>query len=307
MVLVNSPRSRALVGIALSLLIAGCQPSSPAAATLTQAAASVAPTDASPDSSLATPTRQPLTEDTPGVLIEPNTPIPTPLPPTPSIGVPLEELAILSPGPGSHLNSPIQVAGFGGPSANDRVEVKLIGEDGRLIAKGLAYLYVLPGNAGYFYAGVPFESDLVAEQSWIEIRSFGERYGELRHLSSQEIILISVGNERIYPDIRGAEQITIFRPRTNAIVEGGTVLVSGAGWVHDDQPLQIEIWDRSGNPVGSNVATVMSPGPGQLGAYQAEVTYETSIPQWARIVVYELGPPQLPIRHLSSVEVWLKP
>jgi hypothetical protein len=304
MATVNSPRYKALIGIGLSLMIAGCQPSSPAAETLTEAAVSVVP---SPDSSQSVPTRQPLTEETPAIIIEPNTPIPTPLPPTPSIGVPLEELAILSPGPGSHLNSPIQVAGFGGPSAEDRVEVRLIGENGRLIAKGLAYLYVLPGNAGYFYANVPFVSELVAEQAWIEIRSFGERYGELRHLSSQEIILLTVGKERIYPDIRGAEQITIFRPRSNAIVEGGTVLVSGAGWVNDDHPLQIEIWDRFGNPVGSSEATVMSPEPGQLGAYQAEVTYETTTPQWARIVVYEIGPPQLPIRHLTSVEIWLNP
>ena len=85
------------------------------------------------------------------------------------------------------------------------------------------------------------------------------------------------------------------------------MLVSGAGWVHEDHALQVEIWDRFGNSLGSNEAIVLSPGPGQLGAYQAEVTYETTTPQWARIVVYETGPAQLSIRHLTSAEIWLKP
>ena len=253
-----------------------------------------------------TPAQQPFTNSTQAVIIEPEQ-IPTPTPAPPSVGVSLEEISILSPGPGSHVTNPIQVSGFGGPSQSDRVHVELIGEDGRVISRGYTYLYVLPGNAGQFYAEVPFASSLVAEQAWLVVRSFGERYGELRHLTTQEIVLLSIGSPKIYPAIRGAEKISIFRPRGDSIVEGGRVLVHGAGWTDREGSFKVEIKDRLGNVLGSASAEVEAGTYGQLGSFAVEVDYEVPFPQWARVVVSEWSDSHPGLVHYTSVEVWLRP
>ena len=185
--------------------------------------------------------------------------------------------------------------------------MELIGEDGRVISRGYTYLYVLPGNAGQFYAEVPFESSLVAEQAWLVVRSFGERYGELRHLTTQEIVLLTTGSSKIYPAIRGAEKISIFRPRGNSIIEGGRVLVQGAGWTDRERSLRVEIKDRLGNVLGSASADVEAETYGQLGPFAVELDYETPIPQWARVAVSEWSDSHPGLVHYTSVEVWLRP
>lgn len=260
-----------------------------------------------PESPTASPTTGPMSASTTAIVIEPELPAPTDTPGYPPVGVPLEELSILSPGPGSQVIDPIQLGGFGGPSHLDRVQVRLYGEDGRLVTQGWSYLYVLPGNAGNFYASLPFKTSLVGERGWLEVRSFGDRYGELRHLTTQEILLLSTGNPRIFPAMRGAEKITIFHPQEEAIIEGGTVIVIGAGWVDVDRPLTIQIIDSSGDVLASSDVPVDSPGPGQLGPFQATLEYEIPYPRWARVAVFERGDAVPEIIHYSSVEVWLRP
>ena len=233
--------------------------------------------------------------------------IPTSTSLPPSVAVSLEEISIFSPGPGSSVTNPIRVSGFGGPSQTDRVHVELIGEDGRVISRGYTFLYVLPGNAGQFYADVPFETSLVAEQAWLVVRSFEERYGELRHLTTQEIVLLSAGSPKIYPAIRGAEKISIFRPRSESIVEGGRVLVQGAGWTDREGSFGVEIKDRLGNVLGSASAHVEAGTYGQLGPFTVEVDYVTPFPQWARVAVSEWSDSHPGLVHYNSVEVWLRP
>ncbi len=249
----------------------------------------------------------PLTEATPAIIIEPSFPAPTPTSIPPSVSVPLEELSILSPGPGSMVKSPIQVKGYGGPSLNNRVQVRLIGEDGRILSKGYTFLYSYPGRPGLFYIKMPFESQLVAERAWIEVRSFDDLFGMLRHLMTVEVTILSTGSDRIYPAIRGAEKLTIFQPREEKVVAGGSVLIQGAGWVDLDVPLRIEIINRAGDVLGSGQVELDAPAVGQLGTFAVEITYQTEYQQWARIGVYELHDGVPGLVHYTSVGVWLGP
>jgi hypothetical protein len=201
----------------------------------------------------------PLTEATPAIIIEPSFPAPTPTSIPPSVGVPLEELSILLPGPGSMVNSPIKVKGYGGPSQNNRVQVRLIAEDGRLLSEGYSFLYSFPGRPGLFYIQMPFESRLVAERGWLEVRSFDDYFGMLRHLMTVEVTLLSTGNDRIYPAIHGAEKLTIFHPREENVIAGGNVLIQGAGWVDQDVPLRIEIINHAGDVLGSGQVELDAP------------------------------------------------
>ncbi|MEE8120891.1 MAG: hypothetical protein V3T55_05150 [Anaerolineales bacterium] len=249
----------------------------------------------------------PFTEATPAIIIEPSFPAPTPTSIPPSVSVPLEELSILSPGPGSMVNSPIQVKGYGGPSLNNRVQVQLIGEDGRILSKGYSFLYSYPGLPGLFYIKMPFESQLVAERAWLEVRSFDDLFGMLRHLMTVEVTILSTGSDRIYPAIHGAEKLTIFQPREEKVVTGGSVLIQGAGWVDLDIPLRIEIVNLVGDVLGSGQVELNAPAVGQLGTFSVEITYQTEYQQWARIGVYELHDGVPGLVHYTSVGVWLGP
>ena len=249
----------------------------------------------------------PLTEATPAIIIEPSFPAPTPTSIPPSVGVPLEELSILLPGPGSMVNSPIQVKGFGGPSLNNRVQVRLIAEDGRILSEGYSFLYSFPGRPGLFYIQMPFESQLVAERAWLEVRSFDDFFGMLRHLMTVEVTILSTGSDRIYPAIHGAEKLTIFRPREENVIAGGSVLIQGAGWVDQDVPLRIEIVNQAGDVLGSGQVELDAPAVGQLGTFSVEIAYQTSQQQWARIGVYEHHDGVPGLVHYTSVGVWLGP
>lgn len=308
----RSPAWRAALAlgfVSAALWLAACSP--PEAGDLSTAAP-LQPTEPTRDDEgeapgAASPTPAPMTAATPAIVIEPEFPAPTDTPDLPGMNIPLEELAILSPGPGSQVVDPVQLAGFGGPSQFDRVQVRLYGEDGRLISKGWSYLYVMPGNAGNFYAKLPFTSPLVAEIGWLEVRSFGERYGQLRHVSSQQVMLLSTGNPRIYPAMRGAEKLTIFQPREESIVEGGSITVFGAGWVDDKRPLTVQLIDSTDSVLASVETWIDSPEPGQLGPFQTTLEYEIPYPRWARVAVFERAEGIPVIIHYASVEVWLKP
>ncbi len=249
----------------------------------------------------------PLTDETPAIVIEPPDVLPTPTPIPASVGVPLEELALIKPGPGSLVRGPIQVEGYGGPSLNNRVQLRLYGEDGRLISQGYTFLYSYPGRPGQFFGQVPFETPLVAETGWLEVRSFGDRYGLLRHLTKIQINLLSTGSEKIYPAIRGAEKLTIFNPRDEARYSGGTLQVEGAGWVDADVPLGVELLDARGQVIASTSTTMDSPVVGQLGTFTTTVNYEIGFGQWVRVGVYERHGEVPGVIHYTSVQIWLEP
>jgi hypothetical protein len=253
------------------------------------------------------PTPAPLTASTPAIVIEPShAPVtPTQLPPV--VAMPTEQLVILEPGPGSHVVSPFQVEGWGGPSHNDQVQVRLLGEDGRVLSEGKTHLLVLPGNAGRFYAEVPFDISLVAEAGWLEVSIYSPRDRQLSHLSTVDLTLLSIGHPHVYPALHGPEKLAIFSPSEEAVIEGGEVLVQGAGWVDADRPLRVDILDRNGETLGSNQVWIDAPAVGQLGTYEISVKYQVDFPQWGHIAVSEVSNDIPGIVHYSSVEVWLRP
>jgi hypothetical protein len=271
-------------------------PSSPAIASLV--ASSVPPI---------TPTPAPLTKATPAIVIEPSEFAATATASTHDLVMPPEKIVIYWPGPGSQVTSPFQVAGWGGPSYRDRVQVRLIGEDGRLLSEGISYLHVLPGNAGRFYSEVPFDIQLVAEAARLEIRNYSPRDQQLSHLSSVNLTLLTAGSPWSHPALAGPEKLAIFQPRQDAVISGGQVLVQGAGWVDSDVPLSVEVLDSSGEVVGSTQVALNAPAIGELGTFEVEVSYQVSRSQWGRIAVSE---PSLDIPgliHYSSVEVIIEP
>jgi len=253
-----------------------------------------------------TPTPAPYNLSTPAVLIERPEP-PTEVPPaTPVVVLPSATIRIFRPGPGSQVTSPFQVYGRGGPSYNERVGIRLVGEDGRLISERLTYLLVFPGRAGNFVAQLEFQTPRLAEAARLEVYTEDLRYGRMAQLASMDLVLLSRGSQLLHPQIEGPEKLAIFEPRDGALAQGGLIAVRGAGWVDSDLPLTIELLDRAGQPLASQQVPLVAQEVGQLGTFEAELQYQIPFSQYGRVVVYETSAGIPGMRHYSSVEVWLQ-
>jgi hypothetical protein len=253
-----------------------------------------------------TPTPAPYNLSTPAVLIERPEP-PTEVPPaTPVVVLPSATIRIFRPGPGSQVTSPFQVYGRGGPSFNERVGIRLVGEDGRLISERLTYLLVFPGRAGNFVAQLEFQTPRLAEAARLEVYTEDLRYGRMAQLASMDLVLLSRGSQLLHPQIEGPEKLAIFEPRDGALAQGGLIAVRGAGWVDSDLPLTIELLDRAGQPLASQQVPLVAQEVGQLGTFEAELQYQIPFSQYGRVVVYETSAGIPGMRHYSSVEVWLQ-
>ncbi len=258
-----------------------------------------------PPDSIETPA--PLTEDTPAIVLEPPVPLATPTYSPPPVKLPLERLSILQPGPGSQVTSPFQVIGRGGPSFNERVELRLLGEDGRSLASSTTYLFAFPGNAGRFAAELSFDISLVAEVVRLEVRTFDRRFGRLDQITSVDLIALSSGRPRIYPALQGPEKLAILSPQEGRVVTGGNLIVEGAGWMDSDVPLTLEVLDSQGQRVGFAQVRIDAPAIGQLGTFRAELAYQVSSRQFGRIAVSEASSSIPGLVHYSSIEVILEP
>lgn len=253
------------------------------------------------------PTPGPLTLLTPALVVDDATATASPVPTPFSISLPLEPLYFELPGPGSHISGSLRVVGFGGPSYNDRVELRLLGSDGRVLAARSIYLSVYPGNAGRFFATLTFSIPTLAEDARLEVRTFSPADGQLGHMTSADLVLLSIGSARVLRGFQGAEKITLFEPVEGGTARGGVVRVRGAAWLSSQLPLTVQVLDRQGNVVGSKQVALDVPEPGVVGVFDVEVPYQVSYWQSGRIAVYESGDRIPGIVHYNSVSVLLLP
>ncbi|MCH8342137.1 MAG: hypothetical protein IIA51_11370 [Chloroflexi bacterium] len=221
--------------------------------------------------------------------------------------MPDARLAIYRPGPGSQVTSPFQIVGRGGPSYNERVRIRLLGEDGRVISEQTTILFAYPGNAGNFSTRMAFDTPALAESARLEISTDGIRWASLDQMVSVDLVLLSEGPPRIHPVQHGPQKLAILRPRDGGVLEGGSMTVRGAGWADSDLPLTVELLTRGGEALATRQVWLDSQEPGVLGAFELVIPYEIPYAQYVRVVIREqnVDPPGL--RYLSSVEVWLKP
>lgn len=252
-------------------------------------------------------TPQPFTTTTPVIVIEdPNvTPTSTPIPLP--ISLPKEKIAILRPAAGSNLTSPFRINGYAGPSWNNRVELRLIGEDSRLISRVIAYLFALPGNAGPFTVEMDFDTTMIAETARLEANIFSTEDTKLDHMASVDLILLSIGAPLVHWTIHGPEQINIISPRQYDTIHGGIANVEGVGWTSQEGSLHVDILDREENVVGSALIQIESDGPGAIGTFKGEVPYQIDEAQLGRIAIYEISQTIPGIIHYASVIVNVEP
>jgi hypothetical protein len=303
----SSRTEATLVSILVLTFLAGCNGQAIPAGTdgTPQPGETLTPSDT--PIGLPTLSPAPLTALTPAVVLEPAVLPPSPTYAPPVVGLPDEKLFFYYPGPNSQITSPVQISGWGGPSRDDYVTVRLYGEDGRLLAEDDINLFVYPGNAGRFVGNLEFEIEALAETGRLEVFTVDELTGAINHRTSVNLILLSTGDARIHPTMEGAEQLTILTPPNNALVEGGSIIVRGAGWTFSEQPLSIVLFNTRGEVVGTAEAELEAPEPGLVGTFETTLEYEISRRQWGLLTVNEYDENHEFIIHTSSVILLMNP
>lgn len=270
------------------------------------------PTEAQADIATTTPTAPPAspTPSPPDLALEPS-PTPYTLPPpassTPHPSIPNAEIEIRNLGELSRVTSPIHVYSYLRTGDDGRVLVELLGEDGRLLYRGVSVIdYAPAGGRAVFLTDIDFEIPGAAEVGHLRL-SVNDEYGRTYAVNSVDLILLAIGDFEILPPKDVLSQIVIQEPTRKKLIQGDKILVSGLARVQGEQALLITILDTQGKIIGQRLAGIQVPPDGGYGPFAVEVPYNIDSLTNARITVTKSDPGLNEVTYLSSVEVMLSP
>lgn len=226
--------------------------------------------------------------------------------PVSSSGIPYGRIQIISPGPLSKVTSPFNLKAFLVPGPSGVVKMELLGEDGRLLMREVRIYDTPPGVQVAVGLEVNYEISGVAETGRVQV-SVEDEYKRTVALSSADVILMSLGEANLNPPGDLLEDIVIQEPTPYALIQGGTMRVSGVARTGLTQPLMIELQTSDGRIVGTRQVAVNSSPDSKFGTYMIDVPYTINTSTKVRLVVWEKGEHIPGIAHLSSLEVLLSP
>ncbi|MCE1255056.1 MAG: hypothetical protein LWX83_16100 [Anaerolineae bacterium] len=248
--------------------------------------ATIAPSDTQPAES---PTFGPSPTRTPSPSLtatETEIPSATPIPSiTPTPTPHLAFLRLSKPGWMSKVVSPIRVEAVVSPGENGRVQINLIGEDGRIISTQ-ELRYSLQSFQRYMLQQkVDFTIPGPAEYGRLEIRT-RDRRGRDMSLTSVDLLLLSLGRDEIYAPVSLLEPYIIYYPEENDVIKGGLLLVNGAVQPVNQNPIIFDLVNETGRVLGSTRISAPQVEEGQThAAFSAAVPYQVSGLTDARLIM----------------------
>lgn len=231
------------------------------------------------------------------------TPSPTP---TAAPEIPLSEIEISVPGALSKVISPIPIRALLVPGDQGRVTIELLGEDGRVLSRQIVILNPNLGRKAGLVIDLAFEIPSEAELGRLVVFR-QDAAGRTTALSSVELVLLSSGQADYNAVIDLLADVVIQDPLPNALIQGGSLVVTGLARPSTDLNLVAELITESGQVVGQrvfNVARTMPPGH---MPFIVEIPFNVSEPTWVLLVIRERGERIPGITYLTSTEVLLSP
>ncbi len=104
-----------------------------------------------------------------------------------------------------------------------------------------------------------------------------------------------------------AEKLTIFSPREDRVIQGGSIFIQGAAWLDEDLPLLVELIDRQGNLLASAEVRPAAPALGELGTFEVTLPFVVPFAQYGWIAVSERSLDPATLLHYTSLRVYLQP
>lgn len=200
--------------------------------------------------SAASPTSSPTATPT----VPTYTPEPTQTP-TPGPRVPLAAIQVRAPGPMSRVVSPLQLQMLVIAGDSRRVQIDLLGEDGRLLGRSLIIVAGSPAGDPLSLK-VPFEIRAAGENGYIQVstRNIG---GRIQALITVPVLLLSAGVSQVNPAGNTIyERVALSSPSPEAEISGGTVKVDGQFQPYSRQPMIAELVADDGRSLSTRVLTV---------------------------------------------------
>jgi hypothetical protein len=230
-----------------------------------------------------TPTPRPST-DTPVPPMQ-NTPIiieqPTSIVPTELAAdmldqrFPIALLNIYHPGPNSRLSSPIKISAYAFPGDQGKVTLQLWGEDGRLMAEQLIQLGNASGGVS-FTSQIPFEINSAGESTLLTLTSY-DSYGRKIAIASVPLILMQIGDSEIEQPGFGKEPFVVSSLPAGTAVSGGTLHIKGVAHPFSTSPLIIELIKTNGGVVASKqVSLAAIPSGEDYASFAVDIPYNVT-------------------------------
>lgn len=233
--------------------------------------------------------------------------------PTPTLAAGFTDYAqirFISPGPLSSLTSPFNLQTILVAGESERVQVDLLGEDGRLLQREIRKLS--RNTLGIFVKfELSFEIRAVTESGYIRI-STKDDHKRIQALNTMPVLLYSVGSQQINPVGNTIyERIAIDGLKEKADFYAGQVGLKGRIWPFNDQPFFVELLDIDGRPISSRVLNMNGI---DTQPFETSLPYKVSEPTVARLVFRQDNPllvvPDAELGTLAyvySIEVTLNP
>lgn len=186
------------------------------------------------------------------------TPIPaTALPsPTPTFApgfTKFAQIRFLSPGPMSSVISPLKLQVIIVSGESEIVKVDLLGENGRLLQRGIERVNRNPSGGNYRSFEMEFEIRAVSENGYIRISSKDD-HGRIQALNTMPVLLYSIGDAQINPVGNMIyERVSLDGLRDGDEVSGGVVNLKGMIWPVNETPVFVEMLKEDGTPISSRV------------------------------------------------------
>ena len=172
--------------------------------------------------------------------------------------------------------------------ADSTVTMELVGEDGRVISRRVMD-YGGPNMRFWTAPELPFEIETAAETARLQI-STRDSFGRVDRLSSVDLLLMQVGRNEINPPAITEEPYLIRRPRREAEVTGGTLVVEALVRPVNDSQLIIELIDENNTVVSIKQVMVDPPtGPLSHTPIRVEIPYRVANPQKMLLVLRQEG------------------
>lgn len=191
-----------------------------------------------------TVTSTPMDTPVPPTPLPTNTQTPSPLPPG-------AQIRILMPGPMSKVTSPMTLRMEIVAGGSELVQVDLVGEDGRLLARTLERVQSRPSGV-YVSMKIPFEVRLAGELARLTISTKDEQ-GRMQSVSSLHLLLLSIGEDEFSPVSDFSERLVIYQPEPDVQAVGGELLVEGRFQPFNDQQVVLELVGVNGKVLGERI------------------------------------------------------
>ncbi len=220
------------------------------------------------------------------------------------------QIRFVSPGPLSSLTSPFVLQTILAAGESDRIQVDLLGEDGRVLQRILKKLDRNPKGTFQRFE-LSFEIRAVTEAGYIRI-STKDEFGRIHALNTLPVLLYSIGSAQVNPPGNVIyERVMVEGLKENANYYAGEVGLKGRIWTFNEQPVFVELITQDGRPL---ISRVLALNGTDTQPFETTLPYKVSEPTPARLTFRQDNPllsvsdPALGrLIYLYSVDVILNP